>query len=125
MNTWTKLDERSNLTWEFDNFVQPFAIPTENRGEYQYYRVTFTGGSELAEIEFLEAIGETLQGPGTIPGGPEDPDEPKDPEDPDDLTPEPAIDNEGMPVWAIVLIVVAGVLAIGGVVFVFLKKKKQ
>ncbi|MBE6672170.1 MAG: glycoside hydrolase family 92 protein, partial [Ruminococcaceae bacterium] len=50
---WTKADERMNVEWKFDNYVQSFSVPEDVRGEYKYYRVTLYGGTELAEIEFI------------------------------------------------------------------------
>ncbi|MBQ8911237.1 MAG: GH92 family glycosyl hydrolase, partial [Clostridia bacterium] len=50
---WVTVCENEELSWIFDSFIRPFAIPEGIRGSYRYYKLTLYGGSELAEIEFL------------------------------------------------------------------------
>ena len=52
-DTWFAADQRTNIEWNFDNYVQSFSVPENIRGMYMYYRVTLYGGSQLAEIEFI------------------------------------------------------------------------
>ncbi len=53
--TWVTLDEREKLTFEWTKYTYAFEIPDEKFGNYQHYRLTFTGGEtmQVAEVEFL------------------------------------------------------------------------
>ena len=41
------------LSFLFDKFAVPVEIPEAERGYYLFYRVTFTGGGRLSELEFI------------------------------------------------------------------------
>jgi hypothetical protein len=49
--TWTVLDERSDQVFPWARQLRPFVIP--NPGEYQHYRLTFSGRAGLAQVELL------------------------------------------------------------------------
>lgn len=53
---WTKVDERTDVSFKWREFTKPFTI--QNPGEYTYYRLKVTengknGSTSFAEIEFL------------------------------------------------------------------------
>ncbi|WP_223167178.1 GH92 family glycosyl hydrolase [Nonomuraea sp. SYSU D8015] len=49
--TWKVLDERSGESFSWRSQTRPFKIA--NPGAYAHYRIRFTGGTSLAEIELL------------------------------------------------------------------------
>ena len=55
--SWTQLVSRSDISYLCDRFVQPVLIPEAQRGFYNFYRVTLTGGTTLAEVEFIGVKG--------------------------------------------------------------------
>ncbi len=53
---WTKLDSRTNISFEWEQYTRPFAIPKANRNAYQYYKIDMSGKNTLSVAE-LELIG--------------------------------------------------------------------
>lgn len=53
--TWVVLDERSELSYDWNKYTRAFAIPDDVFGNYTAYRLTFGGGNsiQVAEVEFL------------------------------------------------------------------------
>lgn len=49
---WITLDSR-DLTFDWNLYTRAFAVPAEVAGIYCYYRITFQGSGQLAEVEFL------------------------------------------------------------------------
>ncbi|MBQ7354702.1 MAG: GH92 family glycosyl hydrolase [Clostridia bacterium] len=49
---WITLDRR-DLSFHWNQYTRAFAVPAEAAGIYCYYRITFEGGGQLAEVEFV------------------------------------------------------------------------
>ncbi len=49
---WITIDSRE-LTFDWNQYTRAFAVPEEAAGVYCYYRITFEGSGQLAEVEFL------------------------------------------------------------------------
>ena len=56
--TWVTLDERENLKFEWTKYTYAFEVPDDKFGNYQHYRLTFTGNDtmQVAEVEFLTLV---------------------------------------------------------------------
>ena len=125
-NGWFTLDSRE-IEFEWNNYTRAFAIPESVAGVYKYYRLTFDGACQLAEIEFL---GEDTKDEELTPitptvyddAGKEEPDEqPTTPTDPE-------LEPERLPIHPAVILVFAvpvAVFAIGVVIGVIVIRKRK
>lgn len=54
-NTWTQVDSRTDLSFEWAQYTRPFLIPEENRGTYRYYKIVLSADAafSLAEVELI------------------------------------------------------------------------
>ncbi|MCI9532133.1 MAG: carbohydrate-binding protein [Lachnospiraceae bacterium] len=59
--TWTELATYDNISFQWTRYTRPFAVNSEEN--YSFYKVELTGGTSLAEIEFLasEDLGAELK----------------------------------------------------------------
>ena len=48
-----ELLKKEEITFLFDRFIRPFALPKDKRRAYSFYRITFINGGRLSELEFL------------------------------------------------------------------------
>ncbi len=53
--TWTALDSRQNLSFTWDTYTRPFALPADKQGSYGYYKLVLTTDAtvSLAEVELI------------------------------------------------------------------------
>lgn len=51
--SWVKLDERTNVTFQWAKYTKPFSVDESKRAVYKYYRLDVTGAGNVAEIELL------------------------------------------------------------------------
>lgn len=56
--TWVSVRSETDESWQFNNYIRPFAIPESMRGNYRYYRLTFDAAGTVAEVELLGSAGE-------------------------------------------------------------------
>ncbi|MGM9681919.1 MAG: GH92 family glycosyl hydrolase [Eubacteriales bacterium] len=123
---WKTLIEKTDLVYNWDNYIMPFAIPDDAAGVYLYYRLTFPSGGTLGEIELL---GESAADAELTPIEPSaDPDTPVDPEEPGVNPADPTEPDDNKSIVPMILIIVGAVLIAGGIAVVILfvaKKKKQ
>ena len=137
-------------SWQFNNYIRPFAIPESMRGNYRYYRLTFDAAGTVAEVELLGSAGEgsldalpseetdtSTEPPSESPS--EDPslqtsespadtsseapgiDPGSEPSEPTDHRPEDGKDNS---VLYIVIAAIAVAVIATAVLFIILRKKK-
>lgn len=52
---WGTLLEEEGISFLFDRFVVPFALPHSACEKFIFYRITFYGGTKLSEVEFIGA----------------------------------------------------------------------
>ena len=132
---WITIDSRQ-LSFDWNQYTRAFAVPEETAGIYCYYRITFEGSGQLAEVEFLgeDAADQELtvivpthyddQSGGNAGGntGNEGNDQPTEtPTDPG--AEEPKEEDSGSLIPIIVIAAVA-VAAVAVVAVVIVKKKK-
>ena len=48
---WTELANYDNISFQWTRYTRPFAVNSDNA--YSFYKVEMTGGTSLAEVEFL------------------------------------------------------------------------
>lgn len=58
---WNELDKREDVDFAWDKYTRPFKITEDNQGAYQYYKLDFEGGNNLAEIELLGHKDDTVE----------------------------------------------------------------
>lgn len=58
---WEELDKRKNVDFTWGKYTRPFQIAEENQGAYQYYKIDFGGGNNLAEMELLGHKDDTVE----------------------------------------------------------------
>ncbi len=125
-NGWFTLDSRE-MTFEWNNYTRAFAIPEEVAGIYKYYRLTFDGECQLAEIEFL---GEDAKDKELTPITPTVYDDAGKDDQPTEkpVTPgEPSDGKQDLPIGLIIGIALPVILfVIGGVIgFAVIRKKRK
>lgn len=121
--TWTTILEKEDIEFMFDNCVTPFVIPEEDQGNFRYYKLTLSGGTELAEVEFIGEKSDALDDiPSTEP--PVTPPE-TDNTEPDGTTEPPKTgDNNWVSMAVIVGVVIVGSLAFTAITVISKKIKK-
>ena len=148
--TWVSVRSETDESWQFNNYIRPFAIPESMRGNYRYYRLTFDAAGTVAEVELLGSAGEgsldalpseetdtSTEPPSESPS--EDPslqtsespadtsseapgiDPGSEPSEPTDHRPEDGKDNS---VLYIVIAAIAVAVIATAVLFIILRKKK-
>lgn len=55
--TWVSVCSKTDETWQFNNYIRPFALPESMCGYYRYYRLTFDTAGTVAEIELIGRTG--------------------------------------------------------------------
>jgi hypothetical protein len=121
--TWTTILEKEDIEFMFDNCVTPFVIPEEDQGNFRYYKLTLSGGTELAEVEFIGEKSDALdEPPATEP--PVTPPE-TDNTEPDGTTEPPKTgDNNWVSMAVIIGVVIVGSLAFTAITVISRKIKK-
>lgn len=123
---WITIDSRA-LSFDWNQYTRAFAVPAEAAGVYCYYRITFEGSGQLAEVEFLGEDAADMELTTIVPthydnqSGGEDETPSEAPTDPG--AEEPKDDNSGTLIWIVVIAAVAVVAAAVAVVVIVKKKK--
>ncbi len=129
-NGWITLDSRK-LEFKWNQHTCAFAVPAEVAGNYCYYRITFGGSGQIAEVEFLgtdaadqpltEIVPTHYDDQGQQPDTPA----PETPETPE--APTPGAEASGSPLLIVIIAISAAVVLLASalaVVLVVRKKRK-
>ncbi len=127
---WITLDSRA-LSFDWNQYTRAFAVPEAAAGVYCYYRITFEGSGQLAEVEFLGEDASDKELTAIVPthydnqNGNEDEtptEKPSDPTAPN--TEEPKEDGSDLLIPIIVIAVGVGLVAAVLLARIFRKKKQ-
>lgn len=68
--TWTALDARSGISFDWNLYTRPFYIDKAKQGDYKYYKLTLSGPESmtLSEVEFISAAEVTQAAPTGLVG---------------------------------------------------------